>query len=203
MRRGRSLCLRLCAHVTDDGAEGWLLYEGARGMPVTEDGRHRRRVFLGKGHEYANSAGWQWLARFLVMDALGRRLGTHEHVHHRFGNRLQDELPALEVLIAELHGRIGAAAASLAGWRDDRGRFVEWGEEDDLAERCRPFAVPRYGPIVGDAALRLLSGRSRGGLDVAPPLPWFIPSPATPVDRLFLGPLAAENGVSGARPQDP
>jgi len=164
--------LRLCAH--EDG--GWLLYEGRRGMPVTVDKRNRRRVFLGTRHPYANSGGWQYLARFLVMDALRRRLGSREQVHHGDGNRLHDQLRNCEALIPELHGRYGAAASSLGGFRNDLGRFVEWDGEADLV-KLAPFAIARYGPVVGNAALRLLEGMgdSLWG-DRAEALPIFIPS---------------------------
>jgi hypothetical protein len=40
------------------------------------------RVWLSSGHPYANSGGWQYLHRYLMMRRLGRTLGTYEHVHH-------------------------------------------------------------------------------------------------------------------------
>lgn len=186
--------LRLVA--TEDG---WLLGDLPRGMPVTEDARHRRRVHLGKWHPYANSAGWQYLARFLVMDALHRRLGPHEQVHHRDGNRLRDLLCNYEVLIPELHGRLHASAASLAGWRDELGRFVEWDarpaiSDAELAAIYGPRAIERFGPVVGDAALRLLKWKF-GGIDQSPDLPLSIPSAA---DLLGCSISAAWLAASGA-----
>lgn len=45
------------------------------------DAKGYRWVKLCAGHPYA-TRGWQRLHRYLMMRAVGRRLASHEHVHH-------------------------------------------------------------------------------------------------------------------------
>lgn len=92
----------------------------------TADHRGRVRVWLGQDHPYANSGGWQYRSRLLVMCDLGRRLDPMEHVDHGPGRRLDDDrAQALRVLSAEYHGRIHASAFDIAGCRGEDGRFQE------------------------------------------------------------------------------
>lgn len=85
----------------------------------------RIRVHLGKGHPFANSAGWQWRSRYVVMRLLGRKLRADEQVHHLNGEVWDDRPENLEVVVAEDHGRTHAFVTDLAGWRAPDGRFVE------------------------------------------------------------------------------
>ncbi|HEV3340106.1 MAG TPA: hypothetical protein VG125_07105 [Pirellulales bacterium] len=108
-----------------------------------QDSRGRVRTFLGLGHPYANSAGWQWRSRLVVMQALGRRLGPMEHVHHVTRNRADDRLEQLEVLACEYHQRLHAFAVSIYRQRDGR-----WG----LVPEPATFDWPRAGAVLGPAA---------------------------------------------------
>ena len=112
--------------------------------------RGRVRVYLGKDHPYANSGGWQWRSRFVVMEELGRKLRSDEHVHHINGDRSDDRIENLELLAAEYHGRFHAAVVTLGGYRDDRGRFVEFDEPG-------PFrTAPRFKAVIGASAYELV-----------------------------------------------
>lgn len=108
------------------GPDGWQVRIGTEGYPVTQDERDRWRVQIGKGHEYANSAGWQWLYRFLAMDDLGRRLRPDEHVHHVNGNRSDNRVPNLEVVAASYHGSLHAHGVQVTSYDPEFGRLVEW-----------------------------------------------------------------------------
>lgn len=55
--------------------------------------------------EFLNSGGWQYEHRLVVMEALGRRLRTDEHVDHINGNKLDNRLENLRVVLAPEHGR--------------------------------------------------------------------------------------------------
>lgn len=90
---------------------------------ITTDSRGRRRIYLGKGHPYANSGGWQWLARYLLMVRLGRRLERWEHAHHRDRDRANDRARNLRVLEASAHSRLHAAEMTATGRRGTDGRF--------------------------------------------------------------------------------
>lgn len=118
------------------------------------DARGRHRIQLGKGTPYANSGGWQWLARYVVMEALGRKLRSDEHVHHRNGDKSDNRLENLEVLAAEYHGRLHGSACVIA--RDELGRFRE-------VTPGPIFPWPRYAAVLGPSA--------RGGL-TATDWPW-------------------------------
>jgi len=95
----------------------WLAAE--RGKPL------RPAVYVGKGHPYANRAGMQYLARLVMMHAMGERLLSSEHVHHSNGVVADCRRDNLEVWIAEEHGRFHARQ-QLAYMLRDRvsGRFL-------------------------------------------------------------------------------
>lgn len=134
--------------------------------PVTVDSRDRPRVFLGTSarpvdgwrrvlygrqaireqwvHPAANAGGWQWCTRFLVWELTGEVLRPDEHAHHVCLSRWCIEPDHLEVSVAEFHGALHAFYTKL---RDGRGRFVP------EAPQWPPRAVPRFGPIIGNAAL--------------------------------------------------
>jgi hypothetical protein len=88
---------------------------------------NRRTIHLGVGHPYANSGGWQYVNRYVVMKELGRRIGTDEHAHHIDHNKLNDVRDGsnYQLLLAETHGRHHRYVADLAGYRDAKGRFME------------------------------------------------------------------------------
>jgi hypothetical protein len=96
----------------------------------TCDDRGRVKVFLGKGHKYANRGGYQWRARLVVSYALERRLLSCEHVHHietrSFNN---DSVDKLELREGAEHGSYHARIRTLAGYRAADGRFVEYDVE--------------------------------------------------------------------------
>lgn len=96
------------------------------GHPVTIDNRGRKRVYLGVGHEYANTGGWQYLSRYKVMKELGRTLQTVEHVHHRNLDKGHDTTDNYKVLLAERHGKYHTYVAEIAGGRGSDGRFREY-----------------------------------------------------------------------------
>lgn len=106
---------------------------GTRGYRVSQDEETRRwRVQLGKGHPYANSGGWQYLYRALVMFALGRPLAPQEQVHHVDEDCSADRLDNLVVLIPPSgvyreqwnhHGWRNPWI--VAEWSDEQGRFIE------------------------------------------------------------------------------
>lgn len=85
-------------------------------------------VYLGVGHPYANSGGWQYEHRLRVMEALGRRLRSDEHVDHVNSNKRDNRVENLRVVLAPDHGRRhrGVGFVVLAEWREGRG-FVEVG----------------------------------------------------------------------------
>lgn len=123
---------RYCCTTCGKYARNLLTERQSRIGVITRDKRGRARINLGVGHEYANSGGWQYLGRYRVMVELGRRLATREHTHHIEGVAF-DGLTELEVLDTSYHGRLHASAVTLAGWRDELGRFVEhpkWPEYD-------------------------------------------------------------------------
>lgn len=126
-----------------------VLAVGVIGYRVTIDPRGRPRVFLGKGHPFANSAGWQYLYRWVVMEGLGTKLRADEHVHHRDYDLANSEPGNLEVLAVAYHGRLHASAALVAQARTPNGRF---GFVQDATAPI--FSWPRSGPILGPAAAR-------------------------------------------------
>ncbi len=62
------------------------------------------RVYLGRGHPYADTSGTQHLHRWLMMRHLGRILDTYEHVHHVNGNKETTRIADLEILEDVDHG---------------------------------------------------------------------------------------------------
>lgn len=113
-------------------------------LPVTTDSRGRLRVQLGVGAPFANSGGWQYVSRFIVMQALGRPLRRDEHCHHLTSGI--EALDEYELLLAEYHGSLHAWATTLAGGRGADGRFraIE-------PHGTQPW--PRFRAIMGPAAV--------------------------------------------------
>lgn len=128
-RRRPRKCRRL---IVGSGAPR-VVESGTRGYRVSQDDETGRwRVQLGKGHPYANSGGWQYLYRALVMFALDRPLAPQEQVHHVDEDRENDRLENLLVVIPppgvyreqwNHHG--WRNPWTVAEWSDAEGRFVE------------------------------------------------------------------------------
>ncbi|KKL56684.1 hypothetical protein LCGC14_2242960 [marine sediment metagenome] len=57
-------------------------------------------IRLGKGHPYANSAGWQYEHRFVVMEDLGRPLLRGDKVVHINGDRFDNRIENLQLVAA-------------------------------------------------------------------------------------------------------
>lgn len=85
---------------------------------ISVDRRNRPRIHLGKGKPFMSSAGWQYLARYVVMWATGEPLRRDEEVHHVNGNRLDCRRDNLKVMLAEHHGRHHARYQLLYMLRD-------------------------------------------------------------------------------------
>jgi hypothetical protein len=102
---------------------GWQLREGTEGLKVWRDAKGRACVTLPSRHPYANSAGFQRLARFLIAEALGYLPRSDEHTHHVNGELVDDRIDNLELVAIEYHGRLHASAAFVGRGKD--GKFIE------------------------------------------------------------------------------
>lgn len=101
----------------------WSVIWSADGFPVWHDADHRACITLHPRHPYANSAGYQRLARFLIAEELGYLPRPDEHTHHANGDLTDDRVDNLELVAVEYHGRVHASAAFVGRGVD--GRFVE------------------------------------------------------------------------------
>lgn len=138
------------------------------GYPVHLDSRGRKRVYLGLSHPLANSGGWQYVSRYLVARELADGpLRTDEHVHHRDWDRTRDplDLSNYELVNPVYHGRLHASAVTLAGYRDDLGRFTRYTDTENTngdgeggmepaagTGQPRYYPYPRFRAILGPAA---------------------------------------------------
>lgn len=130
------------------------------GYLIHADSRGRKIIYLGKGHPLANSGGWQYLSRYLCARALSRPLLPTEHAHHVTWDRTHDPdvsdpnqlhaLPHYEVVSPSYHGQLHASALTLAGFRDQAGRFVEWSPEEVMARG--EYSYPRDRAVMGSEA---------------------------------------------------
>lgn len=102
---------------------GWQMVWSTDGYPVWEDDKGRACVTLHPRHPYANSAGYQRLARFLIAEELGYLPRSDEHTHHRNRDLTDDTLSNLELVAVAYHGRLHASAAFVG--RGEDGRFRE------------------------------------------------------------------------------
>lgn len=115
---------------------GWRVTWGTEGYPLWEDDKGRACVTLGPHHPYANSGGYQRLARFLIAEELGYLPRPDEHTHHTDCDLTNDRLSNLELVAIEYHGRLHASAA-----------FVGRGEDGRFRERD-PHTPPPVGGLV-------------------------------------------------------
>lgn len=95
----------------------------------------RPALYLGKGHRWANSAGFQFAARAAVMEETGEKLSREENVHHSDGDILNCRRNNLEVWLEEHHGSFHANRQLLYMLRDRSGRFA-------------PSSVPSFSEMV-------------------------------------------------------
>lgn len=132
--------------------DGWALQppESEEGLRVWRDEEGRACVTLHVRHPYANSAGWQRLYRFLVMEALGEVLDPMSHVHHANGKKVDDSVDNLEVLAASYHGRTHASGYISHARDPATGRFCV---VEDPGEFGGEKWVPRWGAIIGPSAM--------------------------------------------------
>jgi hypothetical protein len=72
------------------------------GRTVTQSGYVLRRV--GKNHHLADVRGYAYEHRIVAEETIGRRLVPGEHVHHKDGNKGNNDPANLEVLTAHEHG---------------------------------------------------------------------------------------------------
>lgn len=114
-------------------------------LPGVVDARGYVRIWLGKGHRFAQKSGQQWRHRYVAMVELGRRLRPDEHVHHVNGKKSDDRPENLEILLAEFHGSLHCALTPI-------GRaFLQHGGGYRLRELDMPaetFAGFRRGPVI-------------------------------------------------------
>lgn len=88
--------------------------------------RQRPIIYLDKSNPFANSAGYQYLSRFVVQYTTGERLRPDEHVHHANGVLTDCRRDNLEVWLSERHGRFHARHQLLYMLRDRvTGRFMK------------------------------------------------------------------------------
>lgn len=69
--------------------------------------RHEKgyvRLYLGRGHPYADTGGTQHLHRWLLQRHLGERLTPDVHVHHTNGDKETLEVDELEAMVDFAHG---------------------------------------------------------------------------------------------------
>lgn len=118
--------------------------------PVRADSRGRHRIHLGKfmgsTHPYANSGGWQYLSRYLIMKQISRKLRSDEHAHHSNLDKTDDRIDNYELLAATYHGRLHGLATVIGRPRSENGRFIELDEPDPT------FSWPRHRAMLGPAA---------------------------------------------------
>lgn len=132
-------------------SSGWTIRTSTEGFKLWRDHRSRACVTLGTRHPYANSGGWQYLARFLIAESLGYMPRTDEHTHHVDRDKMNDRLDMsnYELIAATYHGRIHGSAVCVARCTDT-GRFMP------LDQPGPEHAWPRYAAVLGNEAREIL-----------------------------------------------
>lgn len=102
---------------------GWRVTWSTEGLPIWHDDKGRACITLPSHHPYANSAGYQRLARFLIAEELGYLPRPDEHTHHVNRDLTDDRVDNLELVSVAYHGQLHASAAFVGRGVD--GRFVE------------------------------------------------------------------------------
>lgn len=127
------------AHVERQEALGRLQIDSPIEFPLSILGK-APIVYLPSGHPHRNSAGWQYVARHIVMDYTGEILRRDEHVHHVDGDKFNCRRDNLKVMLAEEHGRFHGRYQLLYMLRDHEGkwaksevpRFSEMADDSDI-----------------------------------------------------------------------
>lgn len=114
-------------------------------VPIWTGRQGSRKVVSAWVHPAATSGGWAWLPRFMVWRETGERPHPSEQCHHEDGDVSGYDMNKIRVILAEYHGRLHAYATLPYRLRDAKGRFAPLGET---------YRIPRYGAILGEAALR-------------------------------------------------
>lgn len=130
-------------------AQGWQIQTGTEGLKIWQDDKGRNCVTLPSRHPYANSAGFQRLARFLIAEDLGYLPRSDEHTHHVNRILSDDRIDNLELVAVEYHGRIHASAAFVGRGRD--GKFIER-DPHEIPPEGGFVDWPRNGAVLGNAA---------------------------------------------------
>jgi hypothetical protein len=118
--------------------------------------RGRVRVTLGVGHPRANTGGWQYRYRLVVLYALGAdALLPGQHVDHVNGVVDHDEIENLRVLDAEYHGRWHAFLFETAGMRDPETGQFGWLPQPRRVDARRFAAIIQALPVSRDCAWML------------------------------------------------
>ncbi len=114
----------ICDRLARTAAGTWEIRRGTEGLRIWPNADHRRCVTLPKAHPYANSAGYQYVARFLIAETLGALPRSDEHTHHLDGNLANDptDCSNYELMAAAYHGQIHGRATCVARC-DETGRF--------------------------------------------------------------------------------
>lgn len=73
---------------------------------------------------WLNSAGWQYLARYVVQSETNEKLRKDEHVHHSDGRQINCKRDNLEVWLEERHGQYHGKRQLLYMLRDQLGRWA-------------------------------------------------------------------------------
>lgn len=132
---------------------GWTRAWSSEGYKIWPDDKGRTCVTLPLSHPYANSAGYQRLARFLIAEELGYLPRSDEHTHHQNGKLHDDRIDNLELVAVAYHGQIHASAAFVG--RGEDGRFKELDPSEIPPAPPGGFVDwPRYGAVLGNAAKR-------------------------------------------------
>ena len=128
----------------------WIETLSTKGLKVWRDEKGRACVTLGRQHPYANSAGYQRVARFLIAEELGYMPNSMDHTHHKDRDKRNDSLDNLELINTAYHGQIHASGVCVGRGVDGRFVSLEYESADgEIAE----FWWPRRGAILGTEAL--------------------------------------------------
>ncbi len=96
----------------------------------------RNAIYLGLDCVMSNSDGWQYAYRATVAEAIGRSLRANEQVDHTDGDKLNDCLRNLRLLLDTDHGKYHYWAPGrylvLGEWLPEVGEFVEYSEPREV-----------------------------------------------------------------------
>jgi len=90
-----------------------------------------KRVRVGVSHPMADSKGYTYEHRLVMVGFLGRPLEESEVVHHKNGDRTDNRIENLELTDKTRHAKAHAPAIQ----RDPKGRFLPQGHDQPMAGR--------------------------------------------------------------------